>query len=364
MTVDQYLRYLCLKTAPQLSVRACLNILELYPDPSLFVGVPQHPIYQQGILKSDSIVHLKNFVLPPNIEQIMQLMRHYHIDCMAYCDADYPAKLRDIFAPPLLLYTRGDLTKALQNKCLAVVGTRKASSYGREMCRKILTPLCKDGLTIISGLALGIDTQAHHLALNNGAQTIAALAGGLESIYPPQNLQLAEKIVESGALISEYEPGSKPEKWNFPARNRIISALSDAVFVAEGPITSGAMLTAKAAIEQNRDVCALPGNINNHNAQGPNHLIKNGAALISDAEDLYSLLDMKPESSDQMEIFPILCPDEKRICELLQAAQTALSFDELLIQSAFPIGRLSTHLTNLELKGLIAKESGNTFFLC
>ncbi|MCD8478979.1 MAG: DNA-processing protein DprA [Candidatus Cloacimonetes bacterium] len=251
----------------------------------------------------------------------------------------------------------------MQNKCLAVVGTRKASSYGREMSRKLLTPLCQQGLCVISGLALGIDTAAHHIALESGAQTIGVLACGVESIYPPQNLQLSERIIKQGALVSEYEPGSKPDKWNFPARNRIISALSDAVFVVEGPITSGALLTAKAAIEQNRDIFALPGNINHSNAQGPNHLIKHGAALISSADDLFAALDMKPEKAEQIELFPELCPDEQKIVDILKEKQEVLSFDELLMISSFPIGRLSTHLTNLELKGVIAKESGNSFFI-
>ena len=364
MSEETYLAWLCLKTAPQLPLRACLNLLDIYPDPTLFVGKPDHPIYQQGILKADAARHLKDFILPQNVEQILQNMRHYQIRCLAYPDQDYPDKLREIFAPPMLLYVRGDLESALRRKCLAVVGTRKATSYGREMCRRVLTPLCKDGLTVVSGLAMGIDTFAHHVALESSSLTIAVLASGVENIYPPQNLELARRIVDQGALVSEYEPGSKPERWNFPARNRIISALSDAVFVVEGPITSGALLTAKDAIEQNRDVCALPGNINNLNAGGPNHLIKHGAALISDAEDLYMLLNMKPESEKQLDIFPELCPDEETLVSLLKEAQRALSFDELLIQSAFPIGRLSTHLTNLELKGLIGKESGNSFFLC
>ncbi len=363
MTEEKYLSYLCLKSAKDLNLKTCLELLSLYPDPQSFVGVPEHPVYHQGILKQDAIKHLQSFTLPANTAQILALMKQYEIKCLAMPEDDYPACLREIFAPPLLLYVRGDLKQSLENRRLAVVGTRKASSYGREMCKKLLSPLCKMGLNIVSGLALGIDTVAHHVALDNGARTIAALACGLESTYPAQNTQLAKDIIKQGALISEYEPGSKPEKWNFPARNRLISALSEAVFIVEGPITSGALLTAKNAIEQNRDICALPGNINNINATGPNHLIKHGAALISSSDDLFELLDMKPEKAEQLEIFPSLCPDEERIVNLLQEEQRALSFDELLIMCKFPVGRLSTHLTNLEIKGIIAKESGNSFFI-
>lgn len=361
MTQEQYPSWLCLKTAPELALKVCLEILSVYPNPEEFVGVAKHPIYHSGLLKAKTAEHLKEGVLPRNMPQIQQLFRHHEIKCLSYYE--YPARLREIFAPPLLLYVRGELEPVLQQKCLAVVGTRKPSAYGREMCRKLLAPLCERQVSIISGLALGIDTVAHTTALQNGALTLGVLASGLDIIYPGQNLELARKIIGSGALISEFEPGAKPDRWNFPARNRIISALADAVFIVEGPISSGAMLTAKNAIEQNRDICTLPGNINNINAEGPNHLLKNGAALISQAEDLMHLLDIDFEEGGQLEIKALLSEDEQKLCDFLRTEQRPLSFDEILVETAFPIGRLSTVLTNLELKGLVAKEGGNTFIL-
>jgi DNA processing protein len=192
---------------------------------------------------------------------------------------------------------------------------------------------------------------------------VGVLACGLDIIYPPQNLELSRKIIANGALVSEYEPNSKPDRWNFPARNRIISALADLVFVVEGQISSGALLTAKSAIEQGRDLAALPGNINNLNSEGPNHLIQNGAALISKPEDLMEILQISTEHSQQIEINTILSAAEQKICDILAREKRNLSFDELFAQSGFNAGKLSTIITNLELKGLIAKDTGNTFML-
>ncbi len=361
MTTEQYPSWLCLKSAPELPIRACLQLLEHYPDPQDFVGKAQHPLYTSGLIKASTADHLKQGILPENMPQIEQLIKHHEIKCLSI--TEYPSRLRDIFAPPLLLYYKGEIEPALQQKCLAVVGTRKPSAYGREMCRKLIAPLCEKGVSIISGLALGIDTVAHATAVAKAGITVGVLASGLDSVYPAQNLDLARKITKNGALISEYEPVCKPDRWNFPARNRIISALSDVVFIVEGPISSGALLTAKNAIEQNRDICALPGNINNINAEGPNHLLKHGAALISKAEDLMYLLGIDDESSPQLEIKTLLSEHEQQVCDLLKTEQRNLSFDEILIKTGFPIGKLSTVLTNLELKGLIGKEGGNTFIL-
>jgi len=361
VTQDEYLVWLCLKTAPELTPKLCLELLKHYPDPTEYVGKPGHPAYHSGLIPPGSVEHLEQQILPYNLPEILQLMKHYQIECLNI--HEYPGRLRDIYLPPLILYIRGDKECLFKNKNLAVVGTRKASSYGREMCRKLLSPVCRQKVNIVSGLAAGIDTFAHKIALDEGSTTVAVLAGGLDTIYPTQNLELSKKIIANGALVSEYEPGCKSEKWNFPARNRIISALAELIFVVEGPITSGALLTAKNALQQSRDVCALPGNITSVNSSGPNHLIKNGAALISDAEDLLSMLGMTPEKEKQTELPGILSPDEQKIYDLLQKKATCLSFDEILITTGFPIGKLSTILTNLELKGIIAKEGGTGFFV-
>ncbi|MCB5233774.1 MAG: DNA-processing protein DprA [Candidatus Cloacimonetes bacterium] len=361
MTSQEYLAWLCFKNVPGISGRQMVELLAEYPDPCEFVGQKSHPIYESKLLKTPSIEHLQNTVLPKNIAQIQKMMDYHKINTLSY--HEYPARLKNIYAPPIILYYRGDLSAFEAKKHLAVVGTRKTSTYGREISAKIIAPICRQKVCIVSGLALGIDTIAHSTALREGTNTIAVLACGLENIYPTQNQELAKRICETGLLISEYEPGTKPDRWNFPARNRIISALSDLVFVVEGPISSGALLTAKNALQQGIDVCALPGNVNSINAEGPNHLIKNGASLIDCPEELSYLLGLEPEKEKQSEIAVALSEDEQMMYQLLKEGDSNRSFDEILIKTGYPVGKLSTLLTNLELKGLIAKESGNNFFV-
>lgn len=360
---DKLFTWLCLKSAPGLKLRSALDLLGRYPDPQAFVGNPDHPLYYDESIHPSVREHLSAAVPHPRWEQISKLCAHYEIKTLCYGEQDYPAGLAEIVAPPLVLYYRGDLAKALKQICLAVVGTRKPTSYGREMCAKLLAPVCKNGVTIISGLAGGIDTVAHDAALKNGTQTIAVLASGVETIYPPANRDLASKIIENGALLAEYEPGTKVDRWNFPARNRLISALAQTTFIVEGSLSSGAMLTAKFALEQNRDLMALPGEINHTNAQGPNYLIKNGAQCITSPEDILSALGLEAEVKDQLEVLPQISADEQKVYDIFKTEQREISFDELLLATGHGFGKLSTILLNLELKGYLARSGGNTYTL-
>ncbi len=353
--------WLCLKSAPELSLKSTLELLRRFPDPQSFVGNPAHELYNEHSLSQASADYLSQARLPDYSGRALELCESHHISFLCITDADYPTSLRGILIPPLVLYYRGDLLAALRNVCLAVVGTRKPSSYGMEMCRRILAPVCTRGTTIISGLAMGIDTVAHHTALHAKSKTVAALAHGLDSIYPPANKGLSEKIEANGALVSDYEPGTKLERWNFPARNRIISALAQAVFIVEAPLDSGALLTARFAMEQSRSIFALPGNVNHLNAQGPNQLIKDGAKIITCPEDILGLLGYSPDNQEQLEILPELNPEEQQVYDILGTQNREISFDEFLMLTGFSFGKLSIVLLNLELKGMVAKSSGNSF---
>lgn len=363
MDFDKLKAWLCLKHAPALKTKKLFALLEKWPDPMEFVGNPAHELYQDNELDAATRKHLADGLLPQNYIQIEKLVTLHQIRILCFTDEAYPFYLKQIFTPPLILYYRGDLINALRNKRLAVVGTRKPSSYGREMCVKTIAPACREGLCIVSGLAIGIDTVAHLTALDNGAYTLAILASGVENIYPPQNRDLANRIMAHGALVSEYDPGSRMERWNFPARNRIVSALSEATYVVEGPITSGALLTAKFAIEQNRELMALPGQINHTSAQGPNYLIKSGARLISCPEDILEAMDIKVKEDPQLTILPELSEGEQSVFELFQKEQRELSFDDLILLTRLSFGKLSIILLNLELKNYICKASGNSFML-
>ena len=363
MNPDKLSAWLCFKTTPELGAKARLELLKQFPDPEAFVRNPGHELYQSGLLKESSRKHLLEGTQPPDANRILKLCISLSIRFITLSDQLYPPLLKSISDPPLLLYYQGDIATLEANLILAVVGTRKASAYGVQMCRKTLAPVCEKGVVIISGLALGIDTVAHQTALETGTKTIAVLASGLETIYPSANKALSERIAKNGLLLSEYDPGSKIERWNFPDRNRIISALAEAVYVVEGGIDSGALLTAQYAREQGRPVFALPGNINQPHAQGPNLLIKQGAELISGADDLLKLLKLEQQPSEQTELFPTLDPDEQSLYNLFRTEQQELSFDNLLLKTGLSFGKLSILLLNLELKGLIAKSSGNSFIL-
>lgn len=360
---DKLQAWLCLKSAPGLRSRGILDLVQKYPDPRRYVGQAEHPLFRDESIPLETRRHLQMAVPHPRLEQIAKLCSHYGIELLCYGESDYPTALSNIAAPPLILYYRGDLPSTLKQLSLAVVGTRKPTAYGREMCAKLLAPVCQQGVAIISGLASGIDTAAHSTALKNQARTIAVLASGVETIYPPANKDLAERIVQHGALVSEYEPGTKLESWNFPARNRIISALAPATFVVEGPMDSGALLTAKFALEQDRDLMALPGEINHPNAQGPNYLIKNGAQCVTTPEDILASLGLDSEVRDQLEILPPISSDEQKLWDLFKTEQRELSFDELLVSTGHSFGKLSTILLNLELKGYLSRTGGNTYIL-
>ncbi|CAK6472332.1 DNA-processing protein DprA [Peribacillus castrilensis] len=202
------------------------------------------------------------------------------IHCLTIFDDEYPFLLKQIFDPPWVLYFKGDKKLLTRKNTLGVVGTRKPTSYGLEALKTILLPLVKKKFVIISGMAAGIDAESHKIALREGGDTIGVLGGGLKQIYPKSNFTLAEEIMNKGLLISETPPEVKAEPWMFPLRNRIISGLSQGVFVVEAKERSGSLITAQAALEHGREVFALPGNVTSPESLGTNQLIYDGAKLV------------------------------------------------------------------------------------
>jgi len=223
----------------------------------------------------------------------MEKLLRENIDLITIQDKNYPKLLKEIYAPPALLYIKGNL-EPNDKISIGIVGTRNPSSYGNQITPLITKDLSNFGLTIISGLAKGIDTLAHQATLNANGRTIAVLGTGIDkkSIYPAINIQLAEEITHKGALISEFPIGTQPAAQNFPQRNRIISGLSLGVLVIEASEKSGSLITARNALEQNRDVFAIPGNVFSINSLGPNKLIKMGAKLVSQANDIIEELNL------------------------------------------------------------------------
>jgi len=235
-------------------------------------------------IKTGSIAEIIAAKQKVNIKIYLEKLAELKINFIDIFSADYPQVLREIYDPPLVLYKKGPL--ALNKFCLAVVGTRAPTDYGLKATETIVRELKPAGATIVSGLALGIDTKAHQTALQNNIPTIAVLGTGLDRIYPRENTKLFENIAETGALLSEYVPGIKPEPWNFPRRNRIITGLSRATLVMEGNFKSGALISGKIALAQDREVYALPGPIFSEKSSGPNWLLQQGAAPLLNAEQL------------------------------------------------------------------------------
>jgi DNA processing protein len=273
----------------------------------------------------------------------------------------YPKLLNQIYFPPFLLYCRGNIAAA-SDFSLAVVGSRKPTNYGQMAAEKLCADICSRGLTIVSGLAVGIDSIAHFTAVENNAATVAVLGSGLDkdNIYPPQNRSLAEKIIaKNGAVISEFPLGTMPVKHNFPMRNRLISGLSLGTLVIEAGESSGALITADFSLEQNREVFAVPGSIFSDNSVGTNRLIKKGAKLIASVEDILeelNLSDIKRYQSTQ-EVIPG-SPEEASILSNLTEPR---HINELVRLTALSMPELNATLVLLEMKGLV-KNLGNMTF--
>ncbi|MCA9949609.1 MAG: DNA-processing protein DprA [Anaerolineales bacterium] len=292
-----------------------------------------------------------------DLDKAMAAVEAAGITLLTWDSDDYPAYLREVDGAPPLLYLDGRLAD-IDRWAVAVVGTRRLTQYGRQVTRELVAGLVRNGVTIISGLARGIDAVAHQTALDAGGRTIAVLGSGLDCIYPSENRQLAERISDGrGAVISEYSLGVKPEAKNFPPRNRIISGLSLGVIVVEAGERSGALITSRFALEQGRDVFAVPGNINWPASKGPNRLIQQGAKLVTCVEDVLDELNlaMVLEKTAVQKILPDT-PEEAAL--LAHLSQQPVHIDDLSRAAGLPSGQVSSTLTLMELKGMVQQVGG------
>ena len=278
-------------------------------------------------------------------------------------DKNYPKRLKEIYNSPAFLYYKGELQK--DEYSLGIVGTRKMTSYGKQAVLEIASQLAQSGVTIVSGLALGIDALAHQAAIDFKARTIAVLGGGIDkrTVYPSRNLKLAEKIVEQGGvMISEYPIGTPPLKQNFPYRNRIISGLSLGVLIIEAPEDSGALITARYALEQNREVFALPGSIYSQNSSGPNNLIKMGAKLITSGADILESLNLM-QATEFIEAKKIV-PDTKEEALILEHLSCEpIHIDKLVELTKLNAATINSVLVMMEMKGKVRDLGGMSYVI-
>lgn len=308
------------------------------------------------IVKAGVTEHQANSIVdrPTNVESAMRLMKSKNIKLLTIDGKEYPQLLREINDPPLWLFVRGDV-KTFEHTCLTVVGTRKPTTYALAAIEKLLPIQLIEKLCLVSGLAYGIDKQVHMLALKHKTPTIAVLAGGLDSIYPADHHRLAEQIIDSGGLlVSEYPPLSRPYAARFPIRNRIIAGLSKVTVVIEAAIKSGSLTTAKAALDYNRDIFAVPSDVNRKNTGGTNFLIKQGATLLDEPSQLFEAYGIKST-------VPSSHIDSQAAGVLHLLAGDPLSADQLAQLTKKSIAEILGILTLLELGGQVFQPSAGMY---
>lgn len=331
-----------------------LNFLDLKSN------IMELPItnWKQYELSSEILEKISSQKFKDMANNILGFCNKNNIKIVNIFDEIYPKNLIQIQNPPTLLYYRGQLLP--EDECsISVVGSRSCTQYGILATEKIVSDLSKNNVTIISGMARGIDAIAHYAALNSNYRTIAVLGSGVNVIYPQCNKELYYKIVNNGAIISEFLPNTKPYSWNFPTRNRLISGMSFGTLVVEATIKSGTMITANWAGDQGKNVYAIPGNIFSEQSKGTNKLISEGAKIVNTAtdilEDLHTIIKYELNSIKS----PKLNKEEKLVFELI--SHTPISIYEISARSSLPIAKLNPILTILEINGYIKKLAGDNF---
>ncbi len=347
----------------QLSLIQKKSLLNHFHSFQRIFSSPKHDLFEIPEMNMTAIEHLTNFSNFHEAERELKKTESENIQLLTYLDTAYPQSLREIYDPPPLLYVQGDV-RLLETVSLAVVGSRKASFYGLSSTSHLVKNLVHEGVTITSGGARGIDTQAHKTTLENHGKTIVILGCGLDIAYPEENKNLFKEVAENGCLISEFPLGCAPYKFHFPQRNRIISGLSQAVLVVEATKRSGSLITARFALEQGKDVFAVPGSILSPHYEGTNQLIQDGATLIQNAHDiLWNLgIDKKKETSyTEATLFQIqtFSEEEKKIFNVLShEVQTA---DEIEKATRMDIKKIQESLTHMQLEGYVKEVAGKKF---
>ncbi len=315
-----------------------------------------------GPVTLKSILNKSVFV---EAEKEVRFIEQFKIKSYFYLDENYPHRLKNCEDSPMMLYYKGnaDLNEA---RIISVVGTRKVSAYGKRMCKEIIEDLKKSNVLIVSGLAYGVDTQAHKNAVAQALPTVGVLAHGLDRIYPAANRTLAGKMLKNGGLLTEFRSETKPDRENFPRRNRIVAGLSDAVLVIESAFKGGALITAEIANSYNRDVFAVPGRVADTYSEGCNFLVKtHRAALIQSAKDIQYILNWDVDEKNaqtQKRIFIDLKPEEQKIVDILKENEY-LGIDQISIKASSPTSKVASTLLNLEFQGVVQCLPGKVFKL-
>lgn len=348
------------------------KLLEVYKDPRIIFNLSESELKAYKQLSAKNMEEILNREKRDRVDSVNDLMLKNDIKIITILDTNYPEKLKQIYDPPVVLYYRGKLR--LSEFSIAIVGSRKTTNYGACTAKKLSYELAMRGVQIVSGLARGIDSIAHEGCLDAGGKTAAVLGCGLDYIYPPENSRLYENILNSGGLIlSEYPPGTPPLQYNFPARNRIISGISSGVLIVEAAGKSGSLITAGYALEQGREVFAVPGNIDCSYSKGTNQLIRDGAKIVLGVEDILEEFDYQEDVniSDSpgqspginintgMKTYMGLSSEEIRVVKIIQKGIHHI--DEIIERSNISVKDINNILFMLEMKGVITQMPGKLF---
>ena len=374
MTLEALKYWLWLTNLPGIGNMKIRALLKQYKTPIQIWQATQKELSQIVFLTKGDMQHLMHKSLS-KADAIMQDMCQNNIQAITIQDKHYPSLLKHIYGAPCILYVRGQV-EVLRTEMIAVVGSRRASVYGKKVAEKLAYEMAERDITIVSGMARGIDTHVHKGALKAGKKTIAVLGCGVDIVYPKENDQLMGYIIKSGAVISEFPPGTSPTPNNFPARNRIISGLSAGTVVVEAGERSGSLITADFALEQGREVFAVPGNIDSPGSEGTNNLIKQGAKLITCTQDILEELPfLKPAHKNKQhksvrhdinygrnnQSDYRMSQEEKQVMPHITSAP--IHIDTLCRLTALPVHKLNAILTLLEIQGAITQLPGKRFVL-
>ncbi len=359
------LEWLALERIPRCGPLTIARLIDAFGSPQTVMAADAAEIRRRAGLREKLARTVAEFT-PPKEEILKDLdaLDRLRAEVITRWDPAYPENLKQIYDPPALLFVRGAIVPE-DSRAVAIVGTRNPGRYGLEITESIATDLARQGVTLVSGLARGIDTACHKAALKAGGRTIGVLGCGIDVVYPRENKALVEEMLDAGAVITEFRPGIPPLPTNFFRRNRIVSGLSKGVLVVEAGRNSGSLITAAHAVDQNRDVFAVPGNVFNLRSRGPHELIKQGAGLVESAEDIMQALFETAKVVQQ----PSLFHPPERNAELPESAQIvieALDLDpvhiDILCESlGMEPGKLVGILLELELAGLVRQHPGKMF---
>ncbi len=372
MADENLIYWLALKSIPGIGNASVCSLVEKFGSAAAVFRASAEEISQASGISKKTALRISDYKAWDETKRAFENINKDNIRIITFLDKEYPHNLLAVDDRPAFLYARGELHEDDIN--LAIVGSRIASTYGKYTTERISRELAQKGITIVSGMARGVDSAAHRGALAVHGRTIAVLGSGLDIVYPPENQSLFNQIIENGAVVSEFPPGMPPLANNFPARNRIISGMSYGVVVVEAGEKSGSLITARLALEQGREVFAVPGSIDTASSRGTNKLIKEGAKLIENADDILEEIIPQLERRKQPSALPQtiittnkhhqkteLTPQEKQIIVFISYEK--VHADEIIAQSKLPPADVLSALFSLELKGLVAQHPGKYFSL-